>query len=224
MSTVISRMELDHPDQGDPGGTTQFNKLRAIYQTIGDNVDSRYFELNDMAIAATADFDHNFKCPLDKLRVKIWDRVEGTGELTLADQSQYTVTATPGNLTTQVRVQNDTGGEVDISVTVVHAPFNLGDADNYDISGGESVGDVPLFDGTKYTPGVPSITADLETDTTPTGDLTVNAGKTRIIDGYNLQVAQTMTLNGVLVLLGSDVALDGDVDLGVNGEIRGLLP
>lgn len=107
---IVSRLELDHPPLDDPGGAPLHAQVEALYVKIGDAVSSRYFEAIAIANTATATFDHNFKMPFDELSFVVYNLAGAGGELTVADQADYAISATAGNLTTQVDVQNNSGG------------------------------------------------------------------------------------------------------------------
>jgi hypothetical protein len=122
---IISRSELDHPALGTAGGTSLHTSIETIYTTLGDNDISRFFIQNALANTSSVDFDHNFKCAFSQLSYLLFLRDTGTGELTRIDSlsspsiGQFTIAATPGNLTTQIRVTNNSGASRDLALIVM---------------------------------------------------------------------------------------------------------
>jgi len=128
-STVIGRLKLDHPDLGHDPGSGLHTKIRTIYTKLADNIGARYFEVDALANAASIDFEHNFKDSFSNLRVHVFDRNVGDGELTRLqsggspDLDDLTIVATPGFLTTQTRITNNSGGPLDLSVIIFQGAF-----------------------------------------------------------------------------------------------------
>jgi len=137
--TIVSRLQLDHPALGTAGGGALHASIEALYKKIGDNVGSRYFLALNLNNAAFVDLDHNFRCALDDLRIDLYLYDEGTTELTqiTADSSpadyQFTLVATPGFTTTQLRVTNNSGSQQDLVIIVNHDPINLAELENIDL-------------------------------------------------------------------------------------------
>lgn len=125
LDTVVSRLELVHPDLAHDGGSGLHTKIRNGWRRIGDHMNSRYFETDALADTASQDYDHNFKTAFSDLQPLLYSRVVGTGELTLLTGAtspsinDFTIEATPGNLTTQMRVTNNSGGPQDISLVII---------------------------------------------------------------------------------------------------------
>lgn len=125
-TTTVSRLQLAHPDLGHDGGTNLHTKVRNAWTKIGDNMDSRFFTSDALANAASVDFIHNFKTAFDELKINLYTRDTGTGELTRIetggspDLADFTIAATPSFLTTSIRITNNTGGAVDIAAVVTH--------------------------------------------------------------------------------------------------------
>ena len=124
--SIISRLKLDHPALGTAGGAPLHAQIEAIYTKIGDMTNARFFRQNGLANGASVDFEHNFKTAFDDLRFDLYEVNTGTGELTeIYPVTGYTVAATPGQTTTQIRVTNSTGITKDIALVVVQDPVNL---------------------------------------------------------------------------------------------------
>lgn len=161
-STEVSRLKLLHPDLGHDGGTEQHTELRDGWTKIGDNMNSRFFTEDALANAASVDFDHNFKTAFAELRVNLFTRNIGDGELTRIekggspDLDDFTIAATPGSLTTQVRITNNTGGPVDLAAVVVHGKgaeviSDLEDVDT--VTTPPTIGQSLVWDGSNFVPG-----------------------------------------------------------------------
>lgn len=132
--TIISRIELDHPPLGQTGGTSLHDQIEAMYEKLGDAVNSRFYRVEDLVDGLSVDVDHNYQVAFDTIRWDLYAWDTGTGELTLiTDTSNYQVLATPGNETTQLRVVNNTGGEVDIVVQLFNDPIELTELTNVDL-------------------------------------------------------------------------------------------
>jgi len=127
--TIVSRLELDHPALGTAGGVALHASIEALYTKIGDNMNARYFTIENLADSASQSFDHNFNVSsFDDLRydLYLWDT--GTGELTLVsgdDLLDWTIEATPGSEKTHIRVTNNTGSTQDIALVVLQDPIVL---------------------------------------------------------------------------------------------------
>lgn len=122
--TTVSRLEVDHPDLGHDAGALLHSRVRNAWTKFGDHMDSRFFIQDALADSASVDFDHNFKTEFEDLKFDLYERDTGTGELTrikvggTPDLDDFTVVATPGDATTQIRITNNTGGPVDLAIVV----------------------------------------------------------------------------------------------------------
>jgi hypothetical protein len=132
-TTTISRSLLIFPDRGHDGTTQLEDRVKAYLSKLGDNANSRFFFENDLANSASVDFEHNFKCSFADLAINMYQRNEGTGELTRLTEattpkrSEFTIAAKGGSETTHITVTNNTGGEEDIALTVEqHVPHYVG--------------------------------------------------------------------------------------------------
>lgn len=137
---VISRILVDHPALGTSGGAPLHAQIEAIYKKLGDNINDRFFYVENLANLATADVEHNFRVPLDGLRYDVYAWDTGTQELTLLTASttptraQIPVTATPGFTTTQARLTNNSGAERDLVIAIFQDPIELDELTDVDLS------------------------------------------------------------------------------------------
>lgn len=145
MSTVISRLKLDHPDLGEAGGAALHLKVSTLLTKIGDMANARFFTQAALANASFVDFDHNFKCQFADLRFDLFTYDTGTGELTdVNPPTNYVIAATPGLLTTKIRVTNNTGSAKDIAIVVVQDPINFDELTDVTITSPQN-GQVPVW-------------------------------------------------------------------------------
>ena len=132
--TIVGRLELDHPNLGTSGGQSLWDAINDIYIKLGDACNPRFYRVETLGDGASVDLDHNYQVAFDQIRYDLYDWNTGDGELTrIADTSGYTVEATPGNESTQIRVTNNTGGAVDIVVQLFNDPVDLGELENVDL-------------------------------------------------------------------------------------------
>jgi len=115
---IVSRLQIDHPALDDPGGAPLHTQVENNFIKIGDNLSARYFEGIAVGNGATVIFDHNFKMPFDELAFKVYLLAGAGGELTVTTESDYDIVATPGNLTTQISVTNNSGGVSTFAVLI----------------------------------------------------------------------------------------------------------
>ena len=133
--TIVSRLELDHPPLGQSGGQALWDQVNDLYIKLGDACNPRFYRAEDLANGATVDFDHNYQVSFDQIRWDLYTWDTGTDELTrIFDTSGYSVEATPGNETTQIRVTNNTGTEVDVVLQLFNDPIDLGELENVDLA------------------------------------------------------------------------------------------
>ena len=160
-STTVSRLLVDHPDLGHDSGSGLHGKVRTAWTKWGDQLNSRFFIVDALANSASADFEHNFKDSFANIRVLLYNRNTGTGELTRIvkggspDLDNFTIIATPGNETTQIRVSNGTGGAEDIAVVFTQGFFaekmdDLSDVDIITVA--PTVGQTIAWNGTNFVP------------------------------------------------------------------------
>lgn len=74
-TTTISRLLLIHPDFGYEGGTGLHTKIRDLYTKIGDNLNSRYEEFDDIANSTTETHTHNFNVAFSDLRIALYSGI-----------------------------------------------------------------------------------------------------------------------------------------------------
>jgi hypothetical protein len=131
--TIISRLKLDHPAKGtDPKTTDVHALIAAMWTKVGDAIGARFFTQDGLANGASVDFDHNLKTAFATLSWQLYLRDTGTGELTQVTDttspalSAFTVAATPGLTTTQLRLTNSSGTSRDVALVVRHLPEAIG--------------------------------------------------------------------------------------------------
>ena len=70
--TVVSKLKLNHPPLGEGGGSALHTSVEAIYQKVGDSINSRFFVHENLANGASIDLDHNFITDYENLRVDLY--------------------------------------------------------------------------------------------------------------------------------------------------------
>ena len=194
-STIISRLQLDHPDLGTAGGASLLTAIRALYTKLGDNINSRFFIQNALANAASQDFEHNFKCAFNELRYVLYIRGTGTGELTRVDSastppiSQFTISATPGFTTTKIRVLNSSGSSRDIALVVVQGlgAEVLDDLEDVDLAVAPQDGQALVYEASSglWKPGA-SGDSSFKIQTISTPNATIKGGYILLDDGREI--------------------------------------
>lgn len=150
-TTVISRMELEHPDLGYDGGAALHGKIATIYTNVGDAIDSRYFAYSSVANSTVTTVDHNFGVAFDQLRVLIYTGTHPA--LTRVDDpaaAGWTIAATGGFLKTKIDVTApSSGGPHTFAVVIVNDPE---DAYHFDqLAPTTTKGDLIVHNGTTNT-------------------------------------------------------------------------
>lgn len=193
--TVISRLQLVHPDLNHDGGAGLHTKIRNLYTKLGDMMNSRFFTADALANAASVDVEHNFKTAFSEMRVLLFLRDTGTGELTRINStsspsiSQFTIAATPSFTTTRIRITNNSGAPRDIAAVVVHGKGAeaLSDLNDVDLSTPAQSGQALVYNsGTgKFEPGA-SGDASFKMQQIAANVLTIKGGYLKLIDGREL--------------------------------------
>lgn len=225
-TTQVGRLKLIHPDLGYDGGVPLHTLVRNAWTKLSDVINSRFFTVDALLDGSSADFEHNFKTSFSELRINLYQRDTGTGELTrvvaggVPDLADFTIIATPGALTTQVRVTNNTGAPQDIAIIVVHGKGaeKLDDLDDVDPSGAED-GQAIVYDSTlgKWKPGA-SGDASLKLQSITGDDLTIKAGFMILSDGRELRLASDLVKDL------SAIVIDGDYYVYVDLALLPALP
>lgn len=129
-TTEVSRLKLSHPDhnyEASPTDSDLHNAVRTGWAKLGDNLHSRFFTKDGLADSSSQDFDHNFNVPLADLRVMLYKRDTGTGELTplteetTPKRSDFIVEPKSGDTKKQITVTNNTGSSQDVAVVIKQA-------------------------------------------------------------------------------------------------------
>lgn len=125
LSTVVSRLELTHPDLGYDGGAGLHTLVRNAWTKMGDNMNSRlltYIAGGGLADAASIDLKHNFYADFADMSFVLYEYDDGTGELVSKLTSGFTIVAKTGDEKRQVTVTNVAGGAgtTKIALLAVH--------------------------------------------------------------------------------------------------------
>jgi len=129
---IVSKLKLDHPALGTAGGAGLHASVEALYTKIGDNMNSRWFAINDFDQAETFDLDHNFTTDILNLSYDIWIH-NGTewvqlDETTTPLRSAFTVIEKVGFESTILQITNNTGGDnLTAAVSVILKTITLKD-------------------------------------------------------------------------------------------------
>jgi hypothetical protein len=209
-STTIGRLEVDHPDLGHDAGSGLHTKIRTLYQKLADNIGARYFEVDALADSASVDVDHNYKDAFSNLRVHLFERNTGTGELTRIikggspDLDNFTIAATAGNLTTQTTITNNTGGAVDIAIIIIQGAFaekldDLADVDT--TTSAPSNGDGLVFDGTNFVPTAGAVVNEATASSlgTVTSYASLVQSRTNVVASANYTILDSDKYDTILV-------------------------
>jgi hypothetical protein len=203
--TVVSKLKLNHPPLGDEGGSALHTSVEAIYQKVGDSINSRFFVYENLADTASIDFDHNFITDFANLRIDLYAYNDVTDEITLiTDLSDWVIAEKVGNETTHVRVTNNTGSVQDIGIIIMLDPIKLGNLKNVDVPTPED-GQALVFDSAtgKWKAGA-SGDASFKFQSLNAGILTVKKGFLFLSSKEELYAA-----NDILITLASYISSDG---------------
>ena len=203
--TVVSKLKLNHPPLGEGGGSALHTSVEAIYQKVGDSINSRFFVYENLANAASIDLDHNFITDFDNLRIDLYLYNDSTQEITLiTDLSNWVIAEKVGNETTHVRVTNNTGSIKDIGVIIMLDPIKLGNLKNVDVPAPED-GQALVFDAVaqKWKAGA-SGDASFKFQSLNAGVLTVKKGFLFLSSKEELYAA-----NDILITLSGYITSDG---------------
>lgn len=186
--TIVSRLELDHPALGTAGGSALHASIEALYTKIGDNMNARYFTLENLLDSSSQSFDHNFNVSsFDDLRYDLYLWNTGTGELTLVsgdDLLDWTIEATPGSEKTHIRVTNNTGSTQDIALVVLQDPIVLDELADVIATGAED-GQALVFRNSdkKWVPGASGDSSFKIQSLLADGTITIKGGYVVAADG-----------------------------------------
>lgn len=184
--TVISRLKLDHPPLATTGGSGLHAQIAAIYQKIGDGMNSRFFWQN-LTNGSSADFDHNLNVPFAELRYELYDYDDTTGVLTRINPTTgFTIVGTPSFTTTQVRVTNSTGGTRKIAIVLIHDPISLEELEDV-TTAGVATGNFLTYNGTNWAPSNTTITGKVIDGTSDQVQLIVQGHSTQTTNILELQ-------------------------------------
>lgn len=140
--TIVGKNKLDHPALGTAGGSALHGQIENLWQTVSDNLPSRWFLSQSVAVNTTTTFDHNIQVPFADLRVFIY--IKGASSNTRATDftaSGWVITANAANPQTKIDIRTPTsGGPFDFYVFIIHAPVS----DKLDVAGGTLTGALTL--------------------------------------------------------------------------------
>lgn len=120
---IVSRLQLDHPSLNTTGGSSLHTAIENLYIKIGDNLNSRFFRVENLNDGNHIDLEHNFKASFSSLQFDLYTWNPGTDEITLVSESDlenYIIVPKPGHLTTEIRVTNNSGFTQDLVLVVTH--------------------------------------------------------------------------------------------------------
>ena len=205
MSTIVSRLLLDHPDLGETKGAALHTKVRTGWSKIGDNLNSRFFTANIAGSGGTVDLEHNFKVAIGELNAILYSYNTGTGLSTRMvsggspDLDDFTIVATAGFETTKITVTNNSGGAEDVSIVLIHGESSGSGGDpSFNVSSLTSAGIIKYLAGT-IGDDVDGVEFQIAADTTEDISAVVT------IDGdYNIYMDRTL-LPAAAVVLGRKV-------------------
>lgn len=129
---IVSKLKLDHPALGTAGGAGLHASIESLYTKIGDNMNSRWFAINDFDQAETFDLDHSFSTDIANLSYDIWvyngtDWVQ-LDETTTPLRSAFTVIEKVGSEPNILQITNNTGGDnLTAAVSVILKTTSLKD-------------------------------------------------------------------------------------------------
>jgi hypothetical protein len=191
MSTIVSRLQLDHPALGAAGGSGLHAAVEAIYTKIGNNISSRILVALNLNNLATATLTHDFLTAFGNLRYDLYLYDEVTTALTRLDdvssplRSAFAVTANGTNPTTQIDVVNNSGAQRDLALVLHCDVLKLAEGDVKDIditTTAPQDGQALVWDAasSKFLPGA-SGDASFKLQAVTTPNLSLKGGS--IIDG-----------------------------------------
>lgn len=202
--TIVSKLKLNHPPLGDEGGAALHTSVEAIYQKVGDSINSRFFVHENLANAASIDFDHNFITDFSNLRIDLYSYNDVTDKITLiTDLTGWVIAEKVGNETTHVRVTNNTGSVQDIGIVIMLDPIKASEV--IGLNGETSSNTTRIRVPHNTTAGWNALMPD-------TGVLGYNSETNKMIFGEG---SSFKTVGGGLIV----VVLDAPATSGVNLEI-----
>lgn len=125
---IVSRQKLNHPALGTLGGSSLHASIESLWEQVGDSTNDRFFTSENLANAASVDFDHNFYVDFSELSYQVYEWDPVTGELLGKLNNGVKVEPKTGDLKRQVTVTNNTGAEKDIAVVLSMSPSTGTDA------------------------------------------------------------------------------------------------
>ena len=192
---VVSRLQLNHPALGTAGGAGLHTSIEALYQKMGDAVDSRWFELADFDQTETVDLLHNFDTDIANLRWDFWNFTGGqwvkVTSATTPAIANFAVIAKVGFESTTLQITNNAGGnDLTFAVSIVNDPIYLseGDVEDVDlITAAPEDGQALVYDSTtsKFKPGA-SGDSSFKVQSIATPNAVIKGGYLQLANGKEL--------------------------------------
>lgn len=200
----VSRLKLDHPALGTPGGSGLHAAVNALYEKIGDAISDRYFALTDFDSAETEDLDHNFNTDITNLRWDLYNFIGGEWvlltESTTPKRSEMTFAEKSGFENTVLELTNGSASnDLTLAVVLKNDPVYLreGDVKDVDVSTvAPEDGQALVYEASsaKFKPGA-SGDASFKLQSIAANEATIKAGSIFLNDGKELYLAADTTLN-----------------------------
>lgn len=205
MSTIVSRLQLDHPSLGATGGAPLHAAIEAIYTKIGDNISTRILVAVNLNNAATATVEHDLLTDFANLRYDLYLYDEITFEITRVTSStspslsQFTIVATPSFLKSKINITNNSGAQRDLALIVYADAINLfeGDIKDVDVTTvAPEDGQALVYEASsgKFKPGA-SGDSSFKLQSVTTNVAAVKAGSIFLDDGKELYLASDASFN-----------------------------
>ena len=190
---TVSRLILNHPSLGTAGGAGLHASVEALYQKIGDAVDSRWYSLLDFDQTEMVELTHNFDVLIGNLRYDLWNFVGGSWIKVTATStpnlSNFSIIPKVGFEDTVLQITNNTGGnDLTFAVSVVNDPIYLSEGDIKDIdisTAAPEEGQSLVWATNKFIPGA-SGDASFKISGVTTPNATIKGGYLLVDNGKEL--------------------------------------
>ena len=201
---IIGRQELSYPELGKTGGATLNDQNKLMMETLSDNANSRFTTVSGLGDGLTHEYKHNLGSSLADLTVNIYTDVAGVYTL-IPYNVGFTIAEKTGEETTTIEVTNNTGGSVDIAITVSQDAMVAQQLRDFDDSVTPEDGQAWVWSDVsgKYVLGA-SGDASFKLQGITGQDMTVKAGYIILSDGRELRTAAAADLTVDLSGYGDD--------------------
>jgi hypothetical protein len=220
-TSIVGRLKCVHPDLGFDGGVTLEGHVKNTLTKLSDAVNSRYFISRTLLTGTSVDFEHNFKCAFEELRINLYN-INGSDELTritaggTPDLAAFSIIPKVGSTTTHITITNNTGSTQDIAVVLIQGKGaevlnDLGDVSTTGKEDGQAL--VYSLAQGKFVPGASGDASFKFQSINSAGTaLVVKKGYLRLSDGRVLYLASDLTVD-VSALITSDGAYYAYLDV-----------